>query len=337
MGPTASGKTALAMRLRDQLPVDIISVDSALVYRGLNIGSAKPSCDEQRIHPHRLIDIREPTENYSAAEFCQDALREIEDIHSKGRIPLLVGGTMLYFKALLEGLADLPSAHPEIRQEIENKAKLAGWPSIHAELERVDPTAAARIHPHHSQRLCRALEVFLATGKTLTCYQNEQAKQGKLGILEKYPVAQIAITPSDRKVLHHRIAQRFDMMMNQGFLQEIQTLFHRQDLHSELPAMRSVGYRQMWMYCEGSLGLDEAVEKGIVASRQLAKRQLTWLRSWNYPLSWVHTNMKIDTNCLNDSSRKIKLSPESLPEGHCLTNECKIITETLNYLGAKTI
>lgn len=353
MGPTASGKTALAMRLREALPVDIISVDSALVYRGLDIGSAKPTLEEQKTHPHRLIDIRNPTENYSAAEFCQDALAEIKDIHSKNRIPLLVGGTMLYFKALLEGLADLPNAHPDIRREIEAKAKTLGWPSIHAELEKVDAVAAARIHPHHSQRLCRALEVFLATGKTLTQHQKEQADQGKLGILEDYAVAQIAITPTDRSYLHQRIAKRFELMMAQGFLDEMKTLFQRSDLHGELPAMRSVGYRQLWEYLEhrqtdlehrqtgesvpNENDLNSAIEKGIVASRQLAKRQLTWLRGWNYPLHWVHTKADVELEPASNLGRKKKLALETLPKGHILTNEHKIITETLNYLGEQAI
>ena len=288
MGPTASGKTDLAIALRDQLPVELVSVDSALVYRGLNIGSAKPSAEEQTRAPHRLLDLRDPSEPYSAADFRTDALREIENIHKEGRIPLLVGGTMMYFKALLEGFADMPAADSLVRQQIESDAQEHGWPFVHEQLREVDPECAASIHPNHSQRISRALEVFRVSGKTMTELRRQQNRQAD-DLMRKYQVVQFAVAPRDRKVLHERIAQRFQKMMDAGFEQEVRQLRERKDLHIDLPSIRAVGYRQMWEYLDGQYGFDEMMEKGIAATRQLAKRQLTWLRGWE-GLNWVYTD-----------------------------------------------
>ncbi|NIB39322.1 tRNA (adenosine(37)-N6)-dimethylallyltransferase MiaA [Pseudomaricurvus alkylphenolicus] len=288
MGPTASGKTDLAIALRQQLPVELISVDSALVYQGLDVGSAKPSEEEQRAAPHRLLDIRDPAEPYSAADFRTDALREIDDIHQSGRIPLLVGGTMLYFKALLEGLADMPAAAPEIREQIEKEAEEKGWPFIHQQLAAVDPHAAAEIHPNHSQRLSRALEVYRSSGRTMTELRAEQDRQAQ-DLHQRYDVAQFAIAPRDRSVLHRRIETRFEKMLEHGLLEEVKGLMQRGDLHPDLPAIRAVGYRQVWEYLTGESSQQEMIERATAATRQLAKRQLTWLRGWE-GLNWVYTD-----------------------------------------------
>ncbi|QAV23330.1 tRNA (adenosine(37)-N6)-dimethylallyltransferase MiaA [Proteus hauseri] len=280
MGPTASGKTALAIALRQKLPVDIISVDSALIYRGMDIGTAKPDATEQSLAPHRLIDILDPALPYSAADFRRDALKAMNEISSAGRIPLLVGGTMLYFKALLEGLSPLPSADPEIRAEIEKKAMEQGWEAIHRELSLVDPVAAQRIHPNDPQRLSRALEVYLISGKTMT----ELTKIS--GESLPYTVYQFAIAPKDRNVLHQRIETRFKQMLTCGFEDEVKTLYERGDLHEDLPSVRCVGYRQMWSYLSGEIDYDEMVYRGICATRQLAKRQITWLRGWK-DIHWL--------------------------------------------------
>ncbi|ELZ5939783.1 tRNA (adenosine(37)-N6)-dimethylallyltransferase MiaA [Providencia stuartii] len=274
MGPTASGKTALAIALRQHLPVEIISVDSALIYRGMDIGTAKPNAEELSQAPHHLIDILDPSLPYSAADFRRDALNVMEEITSQGKIPLLVGGTMLYFKALLEGLSPLPSADPAIRAEIEDIAQQHGWADIHRRLAEVDPVAAARIHPNDPQRLSRALEVYLISGKTLT--EMTQTAGEEL----PYNVFQFAIAPQDRKILHQRIEQRFHQMLDAGFEEEVRALYNRGDLHVDLPSIRCVGYRQMWSYLEGETDYDEMVYRGICATRQLAKRQITWLRSW---------------------------------------------------------
>ncbi|MGD8107689.1 tRNA (adenosine(37)-N6)-dimethylallyltransferase MiaA [Pantoea sp. FN0302] len=274
MGPTASGKTALAMSLRQRLPVELISVDSALIYRGMDIGTAKPTAEELALAPHRLLDIRDPLEAYSAADFRRDALAEMADIVSKGRIPLLVGGTMLYFKALLEGLSPLPSADPEVRERIEQTARELGWDTLHRQLCDIDPVAGARIHPNDPQRLSRALEVFFISGKTLT----ELTKTA--GEALPYDVVQFAIAPASRELLHQRIALRFEQMLASGFEAEARALFARGDLHTDLPSIRCVGYRQMWSYLEGDINYDEMVYRGICATRQLAKRQITWLRGW---------------------------------------------------------
>lgn len=280
MGPTASGKTALAIALRQKLPVDIISVDSALIYRGMDIGTAKPDANEQSLAPHRLIDILDPAFPYSAADFRRDALNAMEEITVAGRIPLLVGGTMLYFKALLEGLSPLPSANSDVRAEIEKKAAEQGWEAIHKELALVDPVAAQRIHPNDPQRLSRALEVYLISGKTMT----ELTKIS--GESLPYDVYQFAIAPKDRNVLHQRIEARFKQMLTCGFEDEVKSLYERGDLHEDLPSVRCVGYRQMWSYLSGEIDYDEMVYRGICATRQLAKRQITWLRGWN-DIHWL--------------------------------------------------
>ena len=281
MGPTASGKTDLAIQLRQQLPVEVISVDSALIYRGMDIGTAKPSKAELALAPHRLIDICDPAESYSAANFRTDALREMQEISAQGKIPLLVGGTMLYYKALLEGLSPLPSADEKVRSEIEAKAELIGWAGLHQELSKIDPISAQRINPNDSQRINRALEVFYLTGKTLT---ELTAQKGEA---LPYDILQFAIAPEQREVLHLRIEQRFHKMIELGFQQEVEKLYRRPDLNENLPSIRCVGYRQMWEYLRGDYDHDEMVFRGICATRQLAKRQITWLRGWTSPIQWL--------------------------------------------------
>ncbi len=281
MGPTASGKTDLAIQLRQQLPVEVISVDSALIYRGMDIGTAKPSKAELALAPHRLIDICDPAESYSAANFRTDALREMQEISAQGKIPLLVGGTMLYYKALLEGLSPLPSADEKVRSEIEAKAALIGWGGLHQELSKIDPISAQRINPNDSQRINRALEVFYLTGKTLT---ELTAQKGEA---LSYDILQFAIAPKQREVLHLRIEQRFHKMIELGFQQEVEKLYRRPDLNENLPSIRCVGYRQMWEYLRGDYDHDEMVFRGICATRQLAKRQITWLRGWTSPIQWL--------------------------------------------------
>lgn len=281
MGPTASGKTDLAIQLRQQLPVEVISVDSALIYRGMDIGTAKPSKAELALAPHRLIDICDPAESYSAANFRTDALREMQAISAQGKIPLLVGGTMLYYKALLEGLSPLPSADEKVRSEIEAKAALIGWGGLHQELSKIDPISAQRINPNDSQRINRALEVFYLTGKTLT---ELTAQKGEA---LPYDILQFAIAPEQREVLHLRIEQRFHKMIELGFQQEVEKLYRRPDLNENLPSIRCVGYRQMWEYLRGDYDHDEMVFRGICATRQLAKRQITWLRGWTSPIQWL--------------------------------------------------
>jgi len=294
MGPTASGKTDLAIALRNQLPVELISVDSALVYRGMDIGSAKPTPEELMAAPHRLIDIRDPSEPYSAADFVADAEREIAAIHSQGRIPLFVGGTMLYFKALLEGLANMPEADPDVRAQIERDAEVFGWPYIHQQLSAVDPDMAAQIHPNHSQRLSRALEVHRVCGKTMSELRQLQTARADESFGDRFNLVQIAIAPYNRAILHDRIAVRFRKMAESGLVGEVQALYDRGDLHVDLPAIRAVGYRQVWDFIEGRLSYNEMIERGIIATRQLAKRQFTWLRGWrntpNSRLNWLYTD-----------------------------------------------
>jgi tRNA dimethylallyltransferase len=272
MGPTASGKTDLAIALRHHLPLEIISVDSAMVYRGMDIGTAKPDAATLAEAPHRLIDILDPAEAYSAARFREDALREMAAIRAAGRIPLLVGGTMLYYRALEQGLSPLPEADPELRRQLEAEAAAEGWQALHQRLAEVDPEAAARIHPNDPQRLSRALEVYLISGQTLSELWRQEAET------LPYRLLKMAVAPPDRADLHQRIAERFMQMLQQGLVEEVESLYHRGDLHPELPSIRCVGYRQVWQYLAGELSRSEMSDKGIVATRQLAKRQFTWLR-----------------------------------------------------------
>lgn len=275
MGPTASGKTDVACALADQLACDLISVDSALIYREMNIGSAKPDAETLARYPHALVDILDPSESYSAADFRTDALRLIEQSHNNNRLPVLVGGTMLYYKVLLEGIADIPATEPAVRAQITEQAAKLGWPAMHARLADVDPVSAAKLHPNHSQRISRALEVFTQTGKPLSAWHSEQSANE----LTFRPI-QIALMP-EREVLHQRIENRFDKMLTHGFIDEVKALVDRGDLHLDLPSMRAVGYRQIWQYVVGDVDLQSARDAGIAATRQLAKRQVTWLRSWN--------------------------------------------------------
>lgn len=277
MGPTASGKTDLAVALVERGPFDIISVDSAMIYRGMDIGTAKPDAEVLSMAPHRLVDIRDPSEPYSAADFREDALSAMREITAAGRIPLLVGGTMLYFKALLEGLAELPAADPVVRAEIEAFAAREGWPAVHAALSRVDAPTAARLHPSDPQRLQRALEVFRLTGIPLSEWHRRH--QSERGRAFPWNVAPVALMPP-RSLLHERIGRRFRLMIDQGLIAEVEALRARGDLHPTMPSMRAVGYRQTWEYLEGFMDLAQMTERGIIATRQLAKRQTTWLRAW---------------------------------------------------------
>lgn len=272
MGPTASGKTALALELADSGRFGLISVDSALIYRGLDIGSAKPDAATLAKCPHALIDILDPEQAYSAAEFCRDARAAMDAIAVRGQIPLLVGGTGLYFRALGRGLSNLPRAEPALRAQIEAEAATRGWTEMHAELTRLDPVAGARIHPNDPQRIGRALEVIRLTGQPLS------ALQGRAQVDLPYRLLKIALLP-DRAVLHQRIAERFDLMLAAGFLDEVRALIQRPGLHPDLPSMRCVGYRQAWQHLRGEIDADTFRRTGIEATRQLAKRQITWIRS----------------------------------------------------------
>jgi tRNA dimethylallyltransferase len=275
MGPTASGKTALAVELVQSMNCEIISVDSALVFKGMDVGTAKPDENMQSIAPHHLIDLIDPSEAYSAADFCEDAHRLIEDIHARGKIPLLVGGTMMYYRVFLQGMANLPIADKVIRDTLEQRWDEEGAQNLHNELRDIDPEAAERIEMNNRQRVLRALETFLNSGKTQTQLWAEQEKNEL-----PFPVLQIGMVPSDRKWLHKRIEMRFKQMMEQGFEHEVKAMFERGDLDENMPSVRCVGYRQMWQYFKGDMTLDESIERGIIATRQLSKRQLTWLRGW---------------------------------------------------------
>lgn len=295
MGPTASGKTALAVELVKHFPCDIISVDSAMIYRGMDIGTAKPGAEILRIAPHRLIDILDPVESYSAGRFREDALAAMMAIASSGRVPLLVGGTMLYFHALQHGLAELPTADSRVRAELDARAAKQGWAALHAELACVDPTAAARINVNDPQRIQRALEVFYLTGQPLSELQNAGAVQSL-----PYRVIKLAITPSNRALLHARIAQRFHDMLALGFVKEVAGLRARGDLTITHGSMRSVGYRQLWGYLEGACSLETAVQRGIVATRRFAKRQLTRLRA-EEDVHWLQS----DAPCVVEDARAL--------------------------------
>lgn len=291
MGPTASGKTDLALYLAEHLPCELVSVDSALIYRGMDIGTAKPDSATLARYPHHLVDILDPAEAYSAARFRDDAQALIADIQARGRIPLLVGGTMMYFKTLADGMASMPSADPQVRGQIEALAAEQGWHRVHELLAAVDPQAAGRIHPNDPQRIQRAYEVYLVSGVTLSDWHRRQASEKAAdqtpGVaFLPYTVRYLSLAPLERHVLHQRIAHRFELMMQQGFVDEVRALHARTDLHPGLPSIRAVGYRQIWDYLEGKLSQSEAVEKGVIATRQLAKRQLTWLRGWKADIEW---------------------------------------------------
>ena len=272
MGPTASGKTAIAIALTKVLPLEIISVDSAQIYKGMNIGTAKPDAQTCLETPHHLLNILEPTESYSVAQFCKDATTAMQEVTLRGKVPLLVGGTMLYFSALLKGLSDLPERDEALRIKIDERARRAGWQTLHAELEKVDPTTAEKIHPADAQRIQRALEVYYLTGQPLS------ALQTKRDVPSTYRFIQVGLIPSDRTVLHKRIAARFQSMLDQGLIKEVEALRKAYALNANLPSMRSVGYRQVWQYLQGEVDASLLSEKAIAATRQLAKRQLTWLR-----------------------------------------------------------
>ena len=274
MGPTASGKTDLAISLCKRFPCDVISVDSALVYRGMDIGTAKPDAETLRRTPHRLIDIRDPEESYSAGEFVRDAYREMDEIFAAGRIPLLAGGTMMYFRALTEGIAALPSADEDIRRAIDAEAEERGWPALHDDLRQVDPAAAERIKPNDRQRIQRALEVYRSSGTPLSVWQRDSAPQR-----DDIRYLKTGLNIEPRSLLHERIAQRLDIMVEGGFIDELRRLRERPGLVADCTAMRSVGYRQFWRYLDGDYSLDEARDRALFATRQLAKRQITWLRS----------------------------------------------------------
>jgi tRNA dimethylallyltransferase len=275
LGPTASGKTAAALAFAQRQPVEIISVDSALVYRGMDIGTAKPTAEELALAPHHLIDIIDPTESYSAAQFCNDALKLVTEIEARGRIPLLVGGTMLYYMALTRGLNDLPEANPEIRAALDEEAARDGWPALHARLAVIDPETAARLAPNDSQRIQRALEVFMLSGRTLSAILKDPKKSRE----SEPEFVPIALEPSDRSVLHKRIEKRFDDMLKAGLIEEVEALRARGDLTPAMPSMRCVGYRQVWEYLDRTIDYATMRDKGVFATRQLCKRQLTWLRS----------------------------------------------------------
>jgi len=275
MGPTACGKTARAIEMVQQGGYEIISVDSAMIYRGMDIGTATPTAEELSAAPHRLINIRDPSERYSVGDFCRDVIIEIEDILKNDNTPLLVGGTMMYFHQLQKGYSELPSADDRIRQQVSNDAETLGWPMMHQKLQEFDPHTAAQLHPNDAQRISRALEIYYQTGKSLSQWHQEQT-------LKKppYHFETMILAPEDRAVIHNKIEQRFDLMLKQGFLDEVRALYQRGDLHCDMPSIRSVGYRQAWDYLAGQCDKETMREKAIIATRQLCKRQFTWLRRW---------------------------------------------------------
>ncbi len=306
MGPTAAGKTAFAVELVQRLPLEIINVDSAQIYRDMDIGTGKPDAATLALAPHRLLDFLDPAQRYSAAQFRCDALREMQDIHASGRVPLLVGGTMLYFRALRDGLAVMPPADPAVRQGIEALAQAQGWAAVHARLAEVDPDAAARIHPNDPQRLQRALEVYELTGQSMTSLHQKSDAGSGLGSGKEadsqlpFRLEFFALQPGLRSVLHDRIAYRFNQMVDAGLVDEVERLYQRGDLGLHLPAIRSVGYRQVWQYLAGDLRYEQMVEKGIIATRQLAKRQVTWLRSWQSLRNFDSENPRTLDHLLSD-------------------------------------
>jgi len=303
MGPTASGKTALALALHEHLPVEIVSVDASQVYRGMDIGTAKPTVAERARAPHRLIDIRDPAQPYSAAEFCMDAIKEIEDIRRHGRVPLLVGGTMFYFHALEYGLTDLPSADPDIRARLTEEAAQIGWYALHQRLQAVDPDAAARIHPNDVQRIQRALEIFELTGQPPSVL-NESAQRA----VPPYRFLKIALWPGERAWLHERIAKRFQAMLEQGLVTEVESLYQRGDLTLSMPSVRTVGYRQVWEYLTGNIKYCEIGEQAATATRQFAKRQMTWLRRYK-DLHLISSEIGPEKSCLAYLEKEIPYIP----------------------------
>ena len=294
MGPTAAGKTDLALRLAERLPADLVSVDSAMVYRGMDIGTGKPPPEVLARAPHRLIDIREVTETYSAGEFRRDALREIESIRADGRIPLLVGGTLLYFRALERGLSPLPRAAPAVRERLEAEAERSGWPALHARLAAVDPAAARRIHPNDGQRIQRALEVFEVSGRRFS----EWHRSGPRPAGPAGPVVRLAVAPAERGDLHRAIDTRFRAMVERGLVDEVRRLAERPGVGPDLPSMRAVGYRQVWDHLQGRSDHAEMVERAIAATRQLARRQLTWLRSLA-GVRWLEPGARAEARALD--------------------------------------
>jgi tRNA dimethylallyltransferase len=293
MGPTASGKTDLAIALRERLPLELVSVDSAMIYRGMDIGTAKPDRETLQRAPHRLIDILDPAESYSAARFRADALREMEEITRSGRIPLLVGGTMLYYRALEYGLSDLPQKDEEVRKRLDEEARTLGLEAMHRRLSQVDPVSAARIHPNDPQRLLRALEVHAITGEPMSrLWERDSGEQLPFRLIK------LALAPGDRSLLHERIEQRFRQMITHGLVEEVERLHARGDLNPDLPSIRCVGYRQVWGYIEGEWDYNTMVERGITATRQFAKRQFTWLRSERNVEWFEATNRKLVENAL---------------------------------------
>ncbi|TAN30067.1 MAG: tRNA (adenosine(37)-N6)-dimethylallyltransferase MiaA [Castellaniella sp.] len=274
-GPTASGKSAASLALARRWPIEVIVMDSATIYRGMDIGTAKPTAEEQAQFPHHLLDIRDPTQSYSAAEFARDAAALVHDIRSRGHIPVICGGTLLYYKALREGLNELPTSDPATRRQLDDEARARGWPALHAELARVDPATAARLAPNDSQRVQRALEIWRSSGRTMSDWLSHPLRP----VLPGWRFATISLEPADRSVLHDRIGRRYQDMMAAGLLDEVRALHQRGDLHPGLPSIRCVGYRQLWDHLEGRVPLEDAIERAIAATRQLAKRQLTWLRA----------------------------------------------------------
>jgi len=290
MGPTAVGKTSLAMSLYDKMDAELISVDSALVYRGMDIGTAKPTKEERLKYPHHLIDICDPAEIYSAAQFSEDATQIIDEIHKKQKTAILVGGTMLYFKALIEGFNELPQADKDVRLKLEKEAEKVGWQTMHETLAKIDPESGARIHPNDNQRIQRALEVYQITGKTLTELQKSQPQKQNAWKLKL-----VALKPQSRDQLREDIALRFQQMLDSGFEHEVRELMKRGDLNTQLPSIRSVGYRQMWQYLAGEMDYEEMVFRAVTATRQLAKRQMTWLNGWQ-DLCWLEASDKNNAN-----------------------------------------
>ncbi len=294
MGPTASGKTALSVQLAQKIDAEIISVDSALVFKGMDIGTAKPTVEERQGIPHHLIDILDPAESYSTGQFRKSALELMTDINRRGKIPILTGGTMLYFNSLFNGLAELPAADAEIRKKLDIDFSELGKQAMHDRLYAIDPESAKRIHPNDPQRVQRALEVYLISGKPITQFFKE-AQQNTI----PFKTIKLIVAPENRKILHEKIAQRFNLMVEKGLLDEVKVLYNRADLNVDLPAIRAVGYRQTWSYLEGEYDLDTMIEKGIIATRQLAKRQFTWLRRETDALQFDSAETNLMENVLN--------------------------------------